>query len=236
MGRGVPGQAFEALRDVEGARHHRVLVAKRLQFRFARDRGRKRHRRGRILRHQFCQFIDLPIRHLQHAPDVAQHAARLQRAEGDDLGDLIAAIALLHIADHLITAVLAEIDVEVGHRHAFRIEKPLEQQAKLDRIEIGDGQRISYQRTRAGAAAGTDRNALGFRPFDEIRDDQEVARIIHPGDDIELEGEPGAIVFVGGTLARPWIFSRQPAPPRPGGAVPRPRRLPRPRRWCRRRP
>ena len=36
MGRGVPGQAFEALRDIEGARHHRILVAKRLQLRLAR--------------------------------------------------------------------------------------------------------------------------------------------------------------------------------------------------------
>jgi len=40
--------------------------------------------------HQLGQLVDLAIGHLQHAPDVAQHAARLQGAEGDDLGDLIA--------------------------------------------------------------------------------------------------------------------------------------------------
>ena len=196
VGRGVPGQAFETLRDVEGARHHRVLVAKRLQLWFAGDRGRQRHRRGRILRHQLGQLVDLAIRHLQHAPDVAQHTARLQRSEGDDLRHLIAAIALLHVVDHLAAPVLAEVDVEVGHRHAFRIEEALEQQTKADRIEIGDGQRIGDQRARAGAAAWSDRNALGLGPFDEVGDDQEVTRIVHAGDDIDLESEPRAIVFL----------------------------------------
>ena len=165
-------------------------------LRLARDRRRQRHRRGRILRHQLGQLVDLPVGHLQHAADVAQHAARLQRAEGDDLRDLIAAVALLHIVDHLAAPVLAEVDVEVGHRHAFGIEEALEQQAEPDRIEIGDGQRIGDQRARAGAAARPDRNALGLRPFDEVGDDQEVARIIHAGDDVDLEGEPRAIVLL----------------------------------------
>ena len=165
VGRGVPGQAFEPLRDVEGARHHRILVAERLQLRLALDRGCQRHRCGRILRHQFCQLVDLAIGHLQHAADVAQHAARLQRAEGDDLGDLVAAVALLHIVDHLVAAVLAEVDVEVRHRHAFRIEEALEQQAEADRIEVGDGQRIGDQRARARAAARSDRNALRSSPI-----------------------------------------------------------------------
>ena len=165
VGRGMPRQAFEALGDVEGARHHRVFVAERLQLRLARDRGRQRHRRGRILRHQLGQLVDLAIGHLQHAADVAQHAARLQRAEGDDLRDLVAAVALLHVGDHLAAAVLAEVDVEVRHRHALGIEEALEQQAEPDRIEIGDGQRPGDQRARAGAAAGPDRNVMAPSPI-----------------------------------------------------------------------
>jgi hypothetical protein len=38
--------------------------------------------------------------------------------------------SLLHVADHLVAPVLAEVDVEVGHRHAFGIEEALEQQPK----------------------------------------------------------------------------------------------------------
>ena len=139
----------------------------------------ERHRIGRILRHQLAQLVDLAIGHLQHAADVAQHAARLQRAEGDDLRDLVAAVLFLHVADHLVAAVLAEIDVEVRHRDAFGIEEALEQEAEADRIEIGDGERIGDERAGAGAAARPDRNALRLRPLDEIGDDQEVAGIFH---------------------------------------------------------
>ena len=120
--------------------------------------------RGRVLRHQLAELVDLPVGHLQHAADVAQHAARLQGAEGDDLRHLVAAVALLHVADHLVAAVLAEVDVEVGHRHALGIEEALEQQPEADRIEIGDGQRVGDQRAGAGAAAGADRNALAPSP------------------------------------------------------------------------
>ena len=135
-------EALELLRDVERALDHRLAVAFGLQPRLAFDRLLERYRRRRVLRHELAELVDLPVRHLQHAADVAQHAARLQRAEGDDLRDLVAAVALLHVADHLVAAVLAEVDVEVRHRHALGIEKALEQQAEPDRIEIGDGQRV----------------------------------------------------------------------------------------------
>jgi hypothetical protein len=190
-------QTLKALRDVESARDHRILVSEGLQLRLALDGLRQSHRRCRILRHQLGEPVYLPVRHLQHAADVAQHAARLQRPEGDDLPDLLAAVALLHVTDHLAAAVLTEVDVEVRHRHAFRIEKALEQQAEPDGIEVGNGQRIGDQRSGARTAARTDRNALSLSPLDEVRHDQEVARIVHAGDDIELEGKTFAVILLG---------------------------------------
>ena len=173
-------EAFELLGDVEGAPHDRVASrASACSCGSSSMACASVTGRGRILRHQLAQLVDLPVRHLQHAADVAQHAARLQRAEGDDLRHPVAAVALLHIADDLVAAILAEVDVEVRHRHAFRIEEALEQQTEADRIEIGDRQRIGDQRAGARAAARTDRNALRLRPLDEVRDDQEVARIFH---------------------------------------------------------
>jgi hypothetical protein len=112
---------------ISKARDHRIFIAERLQLRLALNGLCKRHGRGGILRHQLGQPVHLPVRHLQHATDVAQHSARLQRSEGDDLPDLLAAVAFLHITDHL-TAVLTEVDVEVRHRDALRIEEALEQQ------------------------------------------------------------------------------------------------------------
>ena len=196
VGRGVARQAFELDRDVESAPHHRLGIARRLQLWLVLDRARERDRIGRILRHEFAELIDLAVRHLQHAPDIAQHAARLQRAEGDDLGDLLAAITLLHVADHLVAAVLAEIDIEVRHRHAFGIEKALEQKSEAHRVEVRNRERVGNERTGARAAAGADRNALRLRPLDEVGDDQEIARIFHARDHIELEGETLTVVLL----------------------------------------
>src|SRR5690606_3754843 len=112
---------------------------------------------------------------------------RLQRSEGDDLADLIAAILALNVADHLFATVLAEVDVEVRHRHALRIEEALEQQRKAQRIDVGDGERIDDQRASARATPRPDRNIVGFRPFDEVREDEEVAGKFNPHDYAELE-------------------------------------------------
>ena len=141
----MTGQPFKLLRDIESARHHRILVTIGLQFRLACDCRRQRHGRCGVLRHQFAQLVDLPVGHLQHASDIAQHAPRLQRTESDDLRHLVPAVALLYILDHFAAPLLAKIDIEVRHRHAFRVEKALEQQAEPNWIEIGDGECVGDQ-------------------------------------------------------------------------------------------
>ena len=110
--------------------------------------------------HHLAQAIDVAVAHLQDAPAVAQHGARLQLAEGDDLRDLVGPVALLHVADHLAAAGFAEVDVEVRHRHALGVEEALEQQAEADRVEVGDGQRPGDQRACARAAPRAHGDAL----------------------------------------------------------------------------
>ena len=92
--RGVAVKPFELQRDTKGALDHLLGIARRLQARLTRNGRCERHRLCRILRHHLAQLVDLPVGHFQHAADVAQHAARLQGAEGDDLRDLIAAVLL----------------------------------------------------------------------------------------------------------------------------------------------
>jgi hypothetical protein len=150
---------------------------------------------GRVVGDQLAQPIHMSVGHLQHAPDVAANRPRLQLAEGDDLRDAVPAVFLLDIADHLIAPVLAEIDVEVGHRHAFGIEEALEQQIEAQGIEIGDRQRISHERAGARAATGPHRNAVRLGKFDEVGNDEEIAGKIHADDDVELELEPRLIIL-----------------------------------------
>ncbi len=183
-------QSFKLLRDVESAPGHRIAVALSLQARLILDGALERDRICRVLRHEFTELVDLTVRHLQDPADVAQDAARLQRAEGDDLRHPIAPISFLYVVDDFVTPVLAEVDIEVRHRDAFGIEKSLEQQPEPDRIEIGDGERVGNERACARAAARPDWNALPLRPLDEIGNDEEVAGILHALDDAELEGQP----------------------------------------------
>jgi hypothetical protein len=122
-------------------------------------------------------------------PTSRSTGAGLQLAEGDDGGDPVVAVLVAHVADHAVALVLAEVDVEVGHRHALGIEEALEQQAPAQRIEIGDLERPRDQRARSRTAARPDRHAVVLRPLDEVGDDQEVAGEAHLLDHVELVGE-----------------------------------------------
>ena len=161
---GVAVEAFELLGDLQQARDHRLAVALLLQLRLAVDGFRQRDRIGRVVRHQLAQPVDLPVRHLQHAADVAQHRARLQLAVRDDLRHAVVPVLVLHVADHLVAAVLAEVDVEVGHRHALGVQEALKQQPEAQRIEVGDGERPGDDRAGARAAARDRRGSLAPSP------------------------------------------------------------------------
>ncbi len=126
MGRGVPVKTFELEGDGDQPRHALVRVTLLLQCRFAGDRLFQRHRVRRIVRHQLAQPVDLPIGHGEHPADIAQYGAGLQFAKGDDLGDPVATVFLLDVANYLVATVLAEIDIEIRHRHPLGVQEPLE--------------------------------------------------------------------------------------------------------------
>ena len=202
MGAGMAIQPLELQRDLHQPAHRLVAGAHLLQPLLAVDRLTQRHRLGRIVRDQFADLVDHEEWQTQHAADVAHRRARLQLAEGDDLRHPVAAIFAAHIGDHLVATVLAEIDVEIRHRHALRVQEPLEQQPKRDRIDVGDGQRPRRQRSGARAASRTDRNVVRLGPLDEVGDDHEIAGKAHRRDHVQLERQPRAIRLACG-LVRP---------------------------------
>ena len=142
------------------------------------------------------QAVHLAKGQLQHASHVAHRRLGQQRAEGDDLAHLVGAIFALHIADHLLAAVHAEIDVEIRHADPLRVQEALEQQVIAQRVQVGDGQRIGDQRPGPRPAPRTDRDALFLGPMDEIGHDQEIAGKAHLFDDAQFEIQAGG-VFLG---------------------------------------
>ena len=227
----VAVEALERHGEIEQPRHLLVAGADLPELRLLLQRLREGRRMRRVERNQLRNPVDLAVRHAEHPPDVADRGARLKRSEGDDLGHPVGAVLVLDVADHLVPPVLAEIDVEVGHRHPVGVQETLEEEPETQRVEIGDGQRPGDHRTRAGTAARTHRNPLLLGPLDEVGDDQEVARITHLDDGPELELQAFAVGF------RPSLPAARPSRPRhrrsPAVALPAPpprrRSGPRPR-------
>src|SRR5690606_17951537 len=75
----------------------------------------KRNGIGGILRYELTEPVHLTIGHLQHAPDISQNSSGLKCSERDNLGNLIAPISFLHIAEDFFTSILTEINIKVGH-------------------------------------------------------------------------------------------------------------------------
>ena len=128
---------------------------------------------------QLGDAFDVGEAHVEHAAHVLDGGARAQRAEGDDLRDLLAAVFFGDVLDHLAAAVHAEIDVDIGHADALRIEEALEQQAVLQRIDIGDLHRVADQAAGGRSAARADGDVVRFGEADEVPDDEEVAGELH---------------------------------------------------------
>ena len=101
---------------------------------------RRRHRLGDLLPHR--------EREAEHPGGVLDRLLGLDRAVGDDHRHAVVAVLLGDVADHLAAAALVEVDVEVGHRHALGVEEPLEDQAVLQRVEVGDPHRVRAHRAR----------------------------------------------------------------------------------------
>ena len=128
-----------------------------------------------LVRDHLRDPVAVAVAQAHHAADVAHHAFRLQRAEGDDLRDAALAVFLPHVFDDFAAARFAKIDVDIGRRDALGIEEALEEQAELERIDVGDPQHIGDQRTGRRTAPRADWDAALLREVDEVPDDEEVA-------------------------------------------------------------
>ncbi len=102
-------------------------------------------RHPQIKRDQLGDTIHHAVGVTLYTSDITHHRLGVHSPVGDDLRDPVDTIGLGHVADHLVTSVHAEVDIEVGHGDTLRVEEALEQQLILQRIEVGDQQGIGDQ-------------------------------------------------------------------------------------------
>ena len=138
---------------------------------------------------QLVDLLDAGQRDVQHPADVLDRRLGLERAEGADLGDVGVAVLVPDVLDHLVAALLAEVDVDVGRLGAIGVEEPLEEQVVLERADVAELEHVADEGA-AGRAAGQRGDASLAGVADEVPDDQEVRGEPHPVDDAQLVVEP----------------------------------------------
>src|SRR3546814_17289612 len=112
---------------------------------------------------------------------------------------MIRTLFVLYVPDDLSAPGVAEVDIEIGHRHAFRIKEALEKQTQSERVEIGDGERPGNYPARSRPAARAHRNIIVLCPFAEVSNDEEINGKAHLDDDVEFEIQPvdiGLLLFL----------------------------------------
>ena len=183
----VACQVFQSAGKVEQVANFFAFLDLGLELRFGFDGLGQRQRLVGFERNQLGQLVTEIVRQVENASDVADDRFRRHRAEGGDLRDRVGAVFLAHIFDDAPAVVLAEVDVEVGHRNALGIQEALEQQGVAQWVEVGDAEREGDQRTGTRTAPRTDRNAIILGPVDEVGNDQEVARETHLHDGFRFD-------------------------------------------------
>ena len=200
VGRGVARHPLELARRIDELLHALVVVVGRLELRIDGERLVERHvqREGNHLGHS----VGFGVAHVQHAAHVPHDRLGGHCAEGDDLRDVIRAVAPGDVIDHLAAPLVVEVDVQIGHGDALRVQEALEEQVVFERIDGGDVQAVAGQRAGAAAASGADEDAVFLGEVHIVPDDEEVVHIAHALDDRQLVIEPLARVLpVGGVMA-----------------------------------
>ena len=182
----VAREAFEWLGQADDFLRFFLILEALFKRRFVLERARQCPRVGRVMRDEFGQPIAVGIRHVQNPTDVAHHRFRTKSTKGRNLRDRCHAVSLLHVVNHLVAPVLAKVNIKVRHGDALRVQKSLEQQRILERIKVGNQQRIRHQRACARTTARSDRNIVVFGPLNEIGHDEKVPRETHFDNGVQL--------------------------------------------------
>ena len=160
MRAGVPGHSLQLVREIQHPVNLCGLLREVLQLRLAADGVVQRG----VERDEFGNPVDVAIGQPHHPADIPHSLAGAHRPEGDDLGHVIRAVLVHHVADDFITPAIHEVDIDVRHRVPLRVQEPLKRQPVLQGIHVGDPQGVQHQAAGGGSAdGGENAAALGER-------------------------------------------------------------------------
>ena len=108
--------------------------------------------------------------------DLADGAAGAVADDGGADRRPLAAVAVVEVLDHLLAALVLEVDVDVGRLAPAGRDEALEQQVVLGRVDRGDAEHVADRRVGRRAAALAEDAAVP-READDLVHGQEVGRV-----------------------------------------------------------
>ena len=134
------------------------------------------------------------LRQAQRLTDLAHRAARAVADDGGRQAGAVTAVFLVNVLDHLLAALVLEVDVDVGRLVALGRDEALEQQIDAVGIDGGDAEAIADRRI-GGRAAALAEDAARPREADDVVDGKKVGRVAELGDQFELARHQPAHAF-----------------------------------------
>ena len=209
---GMSGQSFQALTHIDQMMHLLILLIKLSEFRV----HFQRFAQGDVqfVGHHLGNGIHERIGQIHNTSHITDDTLGCQGTERNDLHHLVVAVFSAHIIDDFLSPFEAEVHINIGHGHTFRIQETFKQQIIMNGINVGDLQAICHDTSRSGTSSRSHRNPVFFRIVDEIPYDQEIVHISHSADDTQLviqtfpqglSGLPGRLVTVTVTLCQSVI-------------------------------
>ena len=99
---------------------------------------------------------------------------------------MIRTVFAVDVVDDLLSALVAEVHIEIRHTDAFGVQKALEDQVIADGVDIRNAHAVSGNTTRAGAASRPHRDALTFCKIDVVPYDEVIVGVPHGLDHADL--------------------------------------------------
>ena len=131
----------------------------------------------------------------QHPRRVLDCGARRQAIEGDDLRHPVLAVFGSHVLQHALPPLAAEVDIDIRHGYPLGIQEAFEDQPVMQRVDSGDTQGVTDERTGCRTPTRSHRDIVVARPTHDVRDNQEIAGIVHAPDHVQF-GLQAFLVFL----------------------------------------
>ena len=123
---------------------------------------------------------------VEHARSIAHGVFRLQLAERDNARHMVLAVDFFNMLDDFLATFILEVDVDIGHLHAFGRQEALEQKPVGKRVEVGNAHGVSADGACSRATARSDADSLAAGPGNVFLHDEEVRREALLQDDASL--------------------------------------------------